>query len=103
MAGITWTNVRGSIPQPMVAEDAIQGARQVEARLWFAPDVKPTYRVQFRLTEIGSPIETWEHDYNSGANGQSWAFRRYGEYKESAIRWLEGWPLDDVRPSGRRK
>jgi hypothetical protein len=35
---VTWTDVRGRIPQPLQAENTSTGDRAVEARLWHTPD-----------------------------------------------------------------
>lgn len=99
MVGITWTDVRAAIPQPRAAEDAQAGNRMAKMRLWFTPADDKPHKVEVELWESGQRVERWVNHYSRVK--QSAAYSAYWAQRDTnAIRWLEGWPLADVRPKG---
>lgn len=96
MSGITWTDVLALVPQPIQAHDAAHGTRRVEARMWRIPGADMPYQLQFTLRVQGTVIETWVHDYT--ARGLSAAHNAYADAKTRAERWLDGTPIEGVRP-----
>jgi hypothetical protein len=96
MDGINWIDVRGQIPQPLQAHDAVHGARQVAARLWHTPAADRPYKVECRLIEDGSAIDTWEQNYTAPAITS--AHRAYDDLRYRGQRWLGGEDLKAVRP-----
>lgn len=102
MSGISWTDVRPTIPQPIEAHDAQSGNRRVEARMWQTSIRAATpYQLEFRLWEHGQLIETWTHDYGTGS-GFGQAIATYHMTRATnAERYLEGETPERARPKKR--
>jgi hypothetical protein len=94
---VTWTDVRGRIPQPLQAENTSTGDRAVEARLWHTPDAEKPYRVVITLLQGGAPLETWTREHG-GPAGLNAAVRNYGDGRARAEQFVLGAPFSQCRP-----
>lgn len=94
---IVWTDVLQEIPYPILAHNAEVGARRVEARLWKVPARENPHQLRFTLFQDGAVAEIWSRDYPP--QSQPYAVRLYSNARHRAERFLEGWPLINVRPS----
>lgn len=91
-----WVDVKPTIPAPVQAHDADSGRRHVEARLWFVVADQRPFKLKITLREDASLVEVWENDYSGRIPSD--AIRGYASAKAHAERWLEGWPVSQVRP-----
>lgn len=97
MTAVLWTEVLQEIPYPILAHNAELGARRVEARLWKVPARDHPHQLRFTLFQDGALLETWSRDLPP--RSQPHAVRLYANARHRAERFLEGWPLVNVRPS----
>lgn len=91
-----WVDVAPRIPRPVLAHNAEQGPRRVEARLWYILAEDRPFKLEIALIKDGAQVETWHADYAS--RDPSGAHRGYASAQRHADRWLEGWPVTQIRP-----
>lgn len=91
-----WVDMRPAIPRPVIAHDAKREDRKVEARLWLIETADRPYQLRVTLQDKGATLEVWANDYS--AHRVPDAARAYRDAQHRAERWLEGWPLVNVRP-----
>jgi hypothetical protein len=97
--GITWTDVRSTIPQALIAENAVAGPLRVKARLKLDRASNKPYQCIYTLWDRKNLIDTWERSYG-GNRGFASATKSYYDRKQAAERWLLGEPLEEIKGKG---